>query len=1339
MSTDETVAPEVDSSVASAPIEQLRSLGSSPAGESVLVARPVDDEELDDDPSVELESFVLKKITGGPLRAPERFQQKFAALCRLDHRGLADYRDLYLGEAATRVTRDFVDAVPLDTWLLRPISKDEERELSGAAPTASDDDGEPHVEDSDEISSQEESAAEEAIAPPVEEPSPESTTDEEAGGGSDRPTTLEIPEELLEDSEAGDRALDLIILRLRRIIPSLVEALEYLHRFRQVHGHLTPTNILIAGDETVRLTDFGLYPELDLPIESRQRFPQYDAPEVLDGDYSAQSDLYSLGAILYEVLADRSFQPQRRHETPGSNGPNTGPVYLSEVIPHCPASWVDLIHALLVDEPHRRPTIDEVYRQLADMEARSVNIPASVVEDQDTLHGRGESLETLVERAKHCAQERTFEIGFVEGHPGVGKSALLDTLARRTAQRGWLVLHGRCFHREPITYQGWDEVTDHLARIVADLPENMRERLRDSRSGAARLFPQLSPSDSGPAEISREEAIDRFRDLLRAISEQRPILICIDDLHRAGEDSARLLADLAAQPSGLRVMFVASLQTGEDGIEELALGRELVTAPVSPLRLTIEGFNKREARDYVLTHGEHLTFRQKKRVLRRGGLNPLLIDELIHEFEAQEGLQEPTDAEEEQEVESEQANPTDHHLEEVVQSRLTELPRMERLVLQLLAVAQAPLTAKLLGHAVSRELGTQTTDTSSGLDIVESLVDRRLARRARRIERSTASSTQYVVVHDLCREVILDELGQDHHARLCGLIADALETIDDAREDERFEYLLRAGRDDEAARSATEAARQARERFADHRACRLWRWINKTSKLPEDDRVLFAAALSGAGHHDEAVELLYELLPAKSLEQELALRGQIVDSQLAAGQRVAAINALHEALNAAGDQPRQGWSRPLVQPFRRLTTGLARLTDPTTEPPQPPPDADTLSRARLQDFAVQAWPWLQGQTLDAHKMMLARYASQTGFGPLLVRDRLNMIAPPGYPLLQRVNAGHHRWLAQARELAESHKDHEGLALVAEMQALLSIHSGALGDARSALIEVDEAPGGHSSLSPQIRARLAHLGIQLDLTGGDLERASSQIQRQLHRFRHQRWLATWIELAAIDRDLLVGELDAAHHRMEGIDTFIGDDKDCALHVQLMHRRTASLIARGQAEVAVGQWDLLLDRIYSHRLQRKWSMRFLIHYNLGRALCALGKRQKALGEMHCSQTLRRTRKVLRRLSDLEAWMGADQRSAYFRLQARYALLREAYPRALRFARRAAEVVDDTPLVVAQALNAEMKGIVQSRMEAAEARALQVQAYKRYEELGLYLPLVVEGWPVPAAHARLQEDQD
>ena len=125
-----------------------------------------------------------------------------------------------------------------------------------------------------------------------------------------------------------------------------------------LHRDLKPSNVMLDGEGRVRLADFGLSTSLDslTAADIRVGTPAYMAPEQLEGKaVSRQSDIYSLGLVLFELFTGRpAFEAattfddllrQRRDQMPAP----------STVLPDIDAAADAAIRRCLAHDPGDRP------------------------------------------------------------------------------------------------------------------------------------------------------------------------------------------------------------------------------------------------------------------------------------------------------------------------------------------------------------------------------------------------------------------------------------------------------------------------------------------------------------------------------------------------------------------------------------------------------------------------------------------------------------------------------------------------------------------------------------------------------------------------------------------------------------------------------------------------------------------------------------------------------------------------------------------------------------------------------------------------------------------------
>ncbi|MCH7593260.1 MAG: protein kinase, partial [Chloroflexi bacterium] len=228
------------------------------------------------------------------------------------------------------------------------------------------------------------------LAETTPEPPPES------GGGKLRPPPregggLEVGRDLANVPAASARA-GLPLDRTIEIGKAVCEGLEFAHARGIVHRDLKPGNVWLTEDGIAKIGDFGLAVMTDRSRLTREGMMvgtvSYMPPEqATGGEITPKADLYSLGAMLYEMVTGRPpFLGDDEIAIIGQHI-NTPPVAPTWHNGDCPRPLEALVMRLLAKDPSERPdSAQDVYNALdaIDLAARG-----------DTVEREGTSLESL--------------------------------------------------------------------------------------------------------------------------------------------------------------------------------------------------------------------------------------------------------------------------------------------------------------------------------------------------------------------------------------------------------------------------------------------------------------------------------------------------------------------------------------------------------------------------------------------------------------------------------------------------------------------------------------------------------------------------------------------------------------------------------------------------------------------------------------------------------------------------------------------------------------------------------------------------------------------------------
>jgi hypothetical protein len=141
----------------------------------------------------------------------------------------------------------------------------------------------------------------------------------------------------------------------------VAKALEHAHDAGIVHRDLKPANLLLAGDGTLKLSDFGIARDTQSTALTAAGKTvgtmAYMAPEQITGKtpITRRTDIYAFGCVMFQMLTGRtpfesSTQPELLFKHIEEEPPN-----VREFNMDCPI-WLDrLVHEMLAKEPEERP------------------------------------------------------------------------------------------------------------------------------------------------------------------------------------------------------------------------------------------------------------------------------------------------------------------------------------------------------------------------------------------------------------------------------------------------------------------------------------------------------------------------------------------------------------------------------------------------------------------------------------------------------------------------------------------------------------------------------------------------------------------------------------------------------------------------------------------------------------------------------------------------------------------------------------------------------------------------------------------------------------------------
>jgi len=431
--------------------------------------------------------------------------------------------------------------------------------------------------------------------------------------------------------EMLDRASQLPLERVLAIGLELADALSRAHHLGIIHRDVKPENVLLAGDGTPRLSDFGMarleWEDARL-TQSGTLFgsPAYMSPEAVRGEeLDARSDIWSLGVVVYELLAGRRpFEGVQITPVLAAIQSDRVPD-MREFRADVPPALIALLERMLVKERGQRlssmrqvAAALEAIRDgraaegdLAEPREQEQSFGASASDevvspksgDDSTQAGTGARATGTVGREAELrrlhehlerALEGTRQMVFVAGEAGIGKTTLVNLFIDIINDSASLWIgRGQCLEHRGVgeAYMPLLEALGRLCRgtdgqelidLLADhapswlvqmpgligaeqltaLQQATFQPYREHRLGLISIE-QLAALQPKVLGSTRERMLRELVELIDRLTARRPLVLVLEDLHWSDYSTLDVLAMVARRHEGARLLVIGTYRPAD--------------------------------------------------------------------------------------------------------------------------------------------------------------------------------------------------------------------------------------------------------------------------------------------------------------------------------------------------------------------------------------------------------------------------------------------------------------------------------------------------------------------------------------------------------------------------------------------------------------------------------------------------------------------------------------------------------------------------------------------------------------------------------------------------------
>jgi serine/threonine protein kinase/tetratricopeptide (TPR) repeat protein len=434
------------------------------------------------------------------------------------------------------------------------------------------------------------------------------------------------------------------------IAKSVCKGLEFAHAKGIIHRDIKPGNVWLSSDGIAKVGDFGLAVAVD-----RSRLTQvgmmvgtvsYMPPEqAMGGQVTAKADLYSLGAMLYEMVTGRP--PFVGDDSVAIIGQhiNTPPVSPTWHRADLRPALETLIIQLLEKDPEKRPASAMVVLQalesIATGKGRTESPQETSTPSENPLYrrvfiGREEELKQL-QSAFDRAISGQGSLMMVLGEPGIGKTSLCEQLATYVTLRGGQSLFGQCYEEGSLSLPYLAFVEAMRSYVLDHDANELRKELGTGATDVASIVSEIREKlDVKPRATDNPEE-DRYR-LLQGVTSfltnaaaVKPMLVVLEDLHDADKGTLEMLQYVAKNLAKSRLLIIGTYRDVEvDRTHPLSAALAEMRRSSSFGRILLHGLSADEVSRMLksITHDD-IPWSLAQAIHNQTEGNPLFVQEVV--------------------------------------------------------------------------------------------------------------------------------------------------------------------------------------------------------------------------------------------------------------------------------------------------------------------------------------------------------------------------------------------------------------------------------------------------------------------------------------------------------------------------------------------------------------------------------------------------------------------------------------------------------------------------------------------------------------------------------------